>query len=283
MQMKIQSIANLIEEYAPYSTGVPGDKLGLLAGDPDADAAGVVTCWSPTLAVLDEAARLGANMVISHEPLTWRVCGRDPEANLEWYSERHPTAKIPNQKRMQFIFAHGLSVYRYHSNWDWAPNYGMVDMLAKRLDLGTTVEGEAFAPVYVIPPTTARDLLLQARKNLQTGPFRVVGDPERVVTRVAICQGGFGQMFTFAEVALRGGAKLAFFGEMLDYTIRYCVATNLSVIELGHYTSEDPGMLGMCEFLRERLPHDIPVTHVHSGEPWDYLPQEYPLGTGESK
>jgi len=78
-------------------------------------------------------------------------------------------------------------------------------------------------------------------------------------------------MFTFPEVALRGEAEAAFFGEMLDYTVRYCVETGLGAIELGHYRSEHPGMIGMARFLRERLPPAIPVQCFESGEPWVHV------------
>ena len=269
--MLIHDVSQIIEEYAPPSSGIAGDELGLLVGDPQAEVTGVVTCWSATLAVLEKAADTGANMVVSHEPLTYRVCGRDPEAGLQWYEERHPTAKIPNQRRLALALGKGLTVYRYHSNWDFCPRYGMVDMLARGLDLGQERSGERMAPVYSIPPTSVRHLCQRAQQRLQTGPLRVIGDPDRIVTRVAICHGGFGQMFTFPEVALAGGAELALFGEMLDYTIRYCVETDLAAIELGHYHSEQPGMVGMAEFLRERLPTSVPVECLPSGAPWVIL------------
>lgn len=269
--MLVRNVTEIIESYAPRSAGVAGDQLGLLAGDPDSPLTGVVTCWSPTLEILHQAADLKANLVIGHEPLTWEVCGRDPEAGLEWYQERHPTAKVPNQKRMAWIAARGLCVYRYHSNWDWAPRFGMVDMLASLMQLGDRIAGPRVSPVYSIPPATVAELLGRARRVLQAGPLRVVGDPQRTVSRVAICHGGFGQMFTFPEVACDTGAELALFGEMLDYTIRYCVEVDLAAIELGHYRSEHPGMQGMADFLRERLPKEIPVQCLPSNEPWQLI------------
>jgi len=266
--MKIHDVAALIEQHAPLSMGMAGDELGLLVGDPETGVTGVVTCWSPTLAVLEQAVSLGANLVIGHEPLLWPVCGRDPEAGLKWYDERHVSAKIPNQKRLACCFAHGLSVYRYHSNWDWAARYGQVDMLARILGLGDAVDGVRECPIYEIIPETVGEVLARAREAFSLGPVRVIGDLERTVSRIAICQGGFGQMFTFPELAAEHGADLALFGEMLEYTIHYCVEVGLAAIELGHCQSEHPGMMGMAEMLRERLPESIPVQCVHSGEPW---------------
>ena len=269
--MRIQEVADLIEEYAPPASGIPGDELGLLFGEPEAEARGVATCWAPTLDVIEETGRKGANMLISHEPLTYAVCGRDPEAGLLWYEERHATAKIPNQRRLALAAANGLAVYRYHSNWDWAPRYGQADMLAAALDLGERSGGERIAPVYAITPEPLGDFVARVRSALDLGPVRVLGNLSRPVCRVAVCQGGFGQMFTFPEAPLRGGADVALFGEMLEYTLRYCVECDLAAIELGHFRSEEPGMIGMADFLRERLPGGIPVHYVSSGEPWAWV------------
>ncbi len=267
----IQDVTALIEGHAPLSLGHPEDELGLLAGDPQDLVTGVATCWSPTVAVLRKAATSGLNMVVCHEPLTYRVCGRGVEAGLKWYDERHPTAKIPNQKRMALALAHGIAVCRYHSNWDVAPQYGIGATLARKLGLGSDFITESMVPTYVVEPISVRSVAERACSALGLGPIRLIGDPERLVSRVSLCYGGFGQMFTIAEVALAHSAELAVFGEMLDYTIRYCVDCDLPAIELGHYESEQPGVEAMADFLRQRLPPDVPVQCIPSGEPWIYF------------
>ena len=267
----IKDVAAKLYEIAPISDGIEGDEFDILVGNPDDEVKGIATCWSPTLHVLEQAASLGANMVISHEPLTFGICGSDPEAGLKWYDERNPTAKIPNQKRMAFALSKGISVYRFHSNWDWAEYYGVADTLARILELGDERSGARETLVFHIPETTVAELAQRAITKLNLGPSRLIGDPDRRVSRVSICQGGFGQMFTFPEVALAGGAGFAYFGEMLDYTIRYCVETGLSALELGHYQSESPGMMAMAEYLQKFVPEHIKVHHIASGEPWSYV------------
>jgi len=268
--MLIKQVAEIIEEYAPISSGEAGDELGLLAGDPEVQVKAIATCWSPTLAVLEEAADWGANMVIGHEPLTYGMCGQDVEAGLSWYDEKPIGEKIPNQKRLKLVSSKELTVYRYHSNWDFAPRYGISDALENILELGNNHVSNARIPVCIIEPTSVGNLTQRTRKKLDLGPIRVVGDVSRMVTRVGLCYGGFGQMFTMAESVLSDGAEVAFFGEMLDYTIRYCVETNLAAIELGHFKSERPGMIAMANFLREKLPKQIPVREISSGQPWIY-------------
>lgn len=269
--MLIKEVAAIIEEYAPLATGIAGDELGLLAGDGEKQVKAVAICWSPTLEVLNKAAKAGANMVISHEPLTYGICGRDPEAHLKWYDEAHINAKIPNQKRLTLVFSQGLTIYRYHSNWDVAPKYGIADALAAILELGSERNDNPMMPVFVTKKTTVRELAQLARKKLNLGPIRIIGDLDKTVKKVGLCYGGFGQIFTVPEVLLREQADVVIFGEMLDYTIRYCVETDLPAIELGHFKSEHPGMEAMAEFLREKLPNEIPVKVISSGEPWIYF------------
>jgi len=263
-----QEVADIIEDHAPRSIGHPGDELGLLVGEPDDEVKGVVTCWSPTLAVLEKAAASGANLVICHEPLTYGVCARDVEAGLKWYDERHPTAKIPNQRRMAFIYANGITVYRYHTNWDVAKDYGIFDVLARQLELGTEYAGTVVFRTYTVEPITVREMAKRARRKMRLGPIRLVGDPDRVVSRISLCPGGFGQMFTFGEVGQRDGGELAIFGEMLEYTILYCVECGLAAIELGHFKTEEAGMEAMAEFLRERLGKTIDVKSIATGNTW---------------
>jgi len=133
-----------------------GDELGLLAGDPGRRSQRRGHLLVADLDVLQQATGLGANVVISHEPLIFQVCGRDPEAGLKWYDERHVSAKVPNQLRLKYVFDHGLICYRYHSNWDWAPRYGQVDMLARVLALGERTGGVREAPVYTLPRPRCR-------------------------------------------------------------------------------------------------------------------------------
>lgn len=269
--MLIKDVAAKLYEIAPISDGLEGDEFDIMIGNPDDEVKGVVTCWTPTLSVLEQAANLGANMLISHETLTYRICGRDSELGVKWYDEMNPEDKIPNRKRTAFTLSKGISVYRFHSNWDWAEYYGIVDTLTRILNLGEKRAGVKEAPVYYIPETTVGELVQRVIDKLKLSPSRLIGDPGRLISKVAICHGGFGQMFTFPEVALAGGAEFAFFGEMLDYTIRYCVETGLSALELGHYQSENPGMMAMAEYLKKCVPENIKVHGIPSGEPWSYV------------
>jgi len=245
--------------------------LGLIFGSGNTEVEGIITCWSPTAKVIETAVEKKANVIICHEPLTYDICGKDPEANLVWYEEAQVLAKKPNIKRLKYVFENNLTIYRYHSNWDWAPRFGIADALAEKLELGNNRAGSLRNPVFIIEPTPVKDVISRAREKSDLQQIRVAGDPEKNVERISICQGGFGQMFTYPELPDAEGADLALFGEMLDYTIRYCVEIDLAAVELGHFQSENPGMMAMARFLQERVGNDINISGVSSGEPWRFL------------
>lgn len=70
--MKIKEILTAIEHLAPLSLQESFDNSGLQIGDTSAEARGVLLCIDVTEAVLDEAIRLGCNLIVSHHPLAFK-------------------------------------------------------------------------------------------------------------------------------------------------------------------------------------------------------------------
>jgi dinuclear metal center YbgI/SA1388 family protein len=67
--MKIKDIARTIEAWAPTTLAESYDNVGLLVGDPDAEATGVLINLDVTESLIDEAKRLGINMIVTHHPI----------------------------------------------------------------------------------------------------------------------------------------------------------------------------------------------------------------------
>ncbi|MBQ9288207.1 MAG: Nif3-like dinuclear metal center hexameric protein, partial [Bacteroidaceae bacterium] len=67
--MKIKEVLNALERFAPLPLQDGFDNAGLQLGLTDAEVSGALLCLDVTEAVLDEAIRLGYNLVLSHHPL----------------------------------------------------------------------------------------------------------------------------------------------------------------------------------------------------------------------
>lgn len=66
----------LVDECYPETDAEGWDAVGLHVGGPDDPVSAVLVCLDVTDATLDEACRLGANLVLAHHPLLFRPLGR---------------------------------------------------------------------------------------------------------------------------------------------------------------------------------------------------------------
>jgi len=67
--MKLKEIINIIENYAPPALQESYDNAGLIAGDKESIATGVLICLDVTEMVVNEAIDKNCNLIISHHPV----------------------------------------------------------------------------------------------------------------------------------------------------------------------------------------------------------------------
>ncbi len=117
--MKIAGIVTALETIAPLSLAEEWDNVGLLVGDGSADVRKLLVCVDLTPAVLAEASRLRAQMVLTHHPVIFRALSR--------VTARQAPLVYEAMRR-------GLAVYSAHTNFDSAAG-GTNDVLAEALQL----------------------------------------------------------------------------------------------------------------------------------------------------
>ena len=118
--MKVSQIVAALETIAPPSLACDWDNVGLLVGDAAANARRLLLCIDLTPAVLAEARRVGAGMVMAYHPVIFKPVGRfTPDS-----------AKIAYQAARA-----GLAVYSMHTALDAAVG-GLNDVLADILGIG---------------------------------------------------------------------------------------------------------------------------------------------------
>jgi len=119
--MKIKEILTAIEQLAPLALQETYDNSGIQVGDVSQELRAILLCIDVTENVIDEAIRLGCNLIISHHPLAFKgfksLTGRN-------YVERCIIKACKND----------IVVYSSHTNLDNA-SYGVNYQLAKMLNL----------------------------------------------------------------------------------------------------------------------------------------------------
>jgi dinuclear metal center YbgI/SA1388 family protein len=196
-ELLVADIAALLEEWYPPSLAEDWDVVGLTLGAPDATVTRIQLAVEPTLAVLDEAARAGADLLITHHPLLLRGVDR-----VRFDSPKGALIEAMIRARMALLVA--------HTNADSGVG-GVVDCLADALGLSgceplapAAVDVVVDAPAEqrgselglgrvgsVARPVSLRDFAGRVARALPAtaAGIRVGGDLDRPVRRVAVLAG----------------------------------------------------------------------------------------------
>lgn len=261
MRMRL-SAGHLIERYM-HTEGLGAESVdGIVAGSPDTSVTGVAVTFLASQPVLERAAALGANFLITHEGL--------------YYSHRadgiERTSSVALAKKA-WIEASGMVVYRYHDGIHRSLPDQITAGLIEALGWEPYVEkARPEASVVRLPAAVGLRALAAALKEKLALPYvRVVGDLNADCARAGVA------------VGYRGGGAVAiplFEDEKVDVVIagegpewetpeyvRDAVhhGKRKAFVLLGHAASEEPGMERLARRLRA-AGLGVPV-HVVSDRP----------------
>jgi putative NIF3 family GTP cyclohydrolase 1 type 2 len=238
------------------------------AGEPSAAVTGIVTTALPTMAVLQQAVKAGANMVITAHPTFFsRGDARTPPAG------RGGTPAAPDPiftAKSDFVAKHNLVVFRLSDHWRARqPNPSTEGIAAA---LGWTKHKPDGDPMSVtLPPQTLQALAQHVAKGLRVrGGIRVIGDPATSVRRVGLLPGS-----TPIQTALKllPQVDVIVAGEMREWEgAEYArdqvfSGAKKGLIVVGRIVSEEPGMDACAAWLKT-LVKDVPVRHIPAGDPY---------------
>jgi putative NIF3 family GTP cyclohydrolase 1 type 2 len=238
------------------------------AGEPAAAVTGIVTTALPTMAVLQQAVKAGANMVITAHPTFFsRGDARTPPAG------RGGTPAAPDPiftAKSDFVAKHNLVVFRLSDHWRARqPNPSTEGIAAA---LGWTKHKPDGDPMSVtLPPQTLQALAQHVAKGLRVrGGIRVIGDPATSVRRVGLLPGS-----TPIQTALKllPQVDVIVAGEMREWEgAEYArdqvfSGAKKGLIVVGRIVSEEPGMDACAAWLKT-LVKDVPVRHIPAGDPY---------------
>ena len=251
------------------------------AGDPSTVVTGVVTTSLATMAVLQQAVKAGANLIITGAPTFYsRADARTPAAGrgggraAAAGSAPAPTPPPPADPiftaKNDFITRHNLVVFRLSDHW----RFRTPDPLAQGMGtaLGWTkyqVAGDVSR--YDIPATSLDALASGLKKTLNSrGGMRVVGDPQARIQKVALLPGSTP---ITASLAALPGVDVVIAGEVREWeSAEYARDVVFSgqrkgFILVGRLVSEEAGMAACAKWLETVVP-EVAVRHIPAGDPY---------------
>ena len=156
----LADIVGLLNQLCPPDLAEDWDNVGLQVGDPTAVISKILVCLDAEEVAVQEALRLGAQLIISHHPLIFRPLKRLTPADM--------TGRV-----LFRAIKEDISIVSAHTNLDRAAD-GLNDWLAQRLGVTDTIpleqpESGHFYKLVVYVPSSHQLAVRQAAFSAGAG------------------------------------------------------------------------------------------------------------------
>jgi dinuclear metal center YbgI/SA1388 family protein len=187
--LTLREVLEVVEHLYPAHTAQSWDRVGLVTGDPQQPVRRIHFAVDPTLAVIEEARDLGADLLITHHPLLLRGVHGIATTSAKG-------ASVTN------LVVGDVALYVAHTNADVAAG-GVCEALAQacgldRTEALTESEGQPMGRVGdLAAPVALRAFVERLATHLPAAAagIRVAGPPDAVVRRVAVLGGAGDDLF----------------------------------------------------------------------------------------
>jgi len=121
-------------------------------------------------------------------------------------------------------------------------------------------------------PLTLTQLAERLKAGLHTPVVRIAGDPDRLITTVAV---GAGSGADLIRPAASRGADVLVTGDVRYHEAQDALDLGLALVDVGHYNSEAGAVAPLAAYLRERLAadgHAVEVVESQAGrDPFQFV------------
>lgn len=249
----VKTVSDYINSIAPFDTQCSWDNCGLLVGDFNAEVKKIGVCLDLTDETLQEAQNEKVDLIITHHPLIFT-----PQKNFLAGDKAFELAK------------EGINLISAHTCFDCAVG-GVNDVLCEIFGIREVkgVQSDEcqipMARIGFVQEQSSSEFALFVSKKLGT-VCRVV-DCKNTVKKVAVC-GGAGMDF-LADV-LRDGADAYVTGEMKHHEMLFAKEKGITVIDAGHFKTENPSMTILKNKLEEEF-DGLDVVLLRQSDPVEFI------------
>lgn len=247
----VQNILDFLETVAPQSLKMEWDNVGLLCGRANKEVHRILVALDPFAHVCQEAAQLGADLLVTHHPLIF-----EPLSAL--------TDQTTTGKAILTLVANDIAAINAHTNLDCASG-GVNDTLAELFMLSN---------IQKIPADTAGllrqgkiasqplDSFLHHVKNtLQCQGLRYV-DGGRSVSNVAVGGGSCGSEL---HTVLDAGCDTFVTADVKYNQFWEAQQLGLNLIDAGHFQTENPVISQLAGKLQAAFPEvAVHISQTHA-------------------
>lgn len=249
----IGEVYEFLNKIAPFGLQMDFDNAGFLVGRRDAEVTCILVSLDITEQVVEEAAELGCQLIVSHHPVIFHP--------LKAATDESVTGRV-----VLSLIEHHIGAICAHTNLD-AVQGGVNDCLAQALQLshveqlhqdGADANGNPYGIGRVGIPhqqdMTAAEYAAFVKEQLHAASVRFV-DNGKSVNRVAVGGGSCGSMLADAAAA---GCDTFVTADVKHDQYLDAKAMGINLMDAGHYATETV----VCPYLVEQLQKAFPHTKV---------------------
>ena len=234
MSVSVRQVYDWINSIAPFEGAEAWDNVGILAGSADQQVEKLLCALDMNMYVLDEAVKIGAQLIVTHHPIL--------------FSGRKNMREDDAEGRLICrLIRSNIALIAAHTSFDNAVP-GVNDVLAEKLGLSDVEVLECGMRMGKAQQETLGGFADMAEKVLG-GPVRRYGKPGRGISKVAVLGGAGG---SFADIALQAGADVYLTGEISHHKAWDAYAEGLCCLEAGHAATEMPAVKMLASALQKK-------------------------------
>ena len=257
----VKDIYQYIDSIAPFDTQEGFDNAGLLVGRRDRAVTRVLVALDITLPVIEEAAAMGAQLILAHHPVIFQPC-------------KAVTDEEPTGARVLALAERGIAAICAHTNLDAAQG-GVNDCLARALGLtdigllcqsGVDGQGRPYGigrtgMLDAAAPVTTETFAVKVKTALSAASVRYT-DAGRPVRKVAVGGGACGSMLSDA---LAAGCDTFVTADVKYNVFLDARELGINLLDAGHFATENVVVGPLAEGLRAQFPElTVAVSAVHT-------------------
>lgn len=249
----VNDIITFLETLAPRNMAENWDNVGLLCGSAGTPVTKILVALDPFPSVCQEAAQLGAELVVTHHPLIF--------SPLKSITDESSVGRC-----IHTLLKNGISAVNAHTNLDMAPG-GVNDVLAQTLGLedisipfpfGQDESGQPYGLLRVgtVPSQPVAAFLSQVKDHLGCPGLRYT-DGGKPVHRVAVGGGACGSEWL---QAVEAGCDTFVTADVKYNQFWDAQQAGLTLIDAGHFYTENPIVSVLAEKLQSVFPEIQVIT-----------------------
>jgi len=246
--VKVKDILDYMEKLAPSARKEDYDNVGLLAGFPEMGVIRVLTALDITDAVIEEARRMGAEVIVAHHPVIFGALSAVRDDDL-------------TGRKVIKMIKYGISAICMHTNLD-VSNGGVNEVLARQVGLeepfvpypaGVDDEGRLYGLMrcgYLREEMDLADYLAFVKERLGAAGLRYV-DAGRRVSKVAVIGGAGGSEL---QAAVNADCDTFITSDVKHNVFLDAADLGVNLIDAGHFPTENGITAELARLIREEFP-----------------------------